>query len=198
MSPVSNTVFVLGAGFSVEQRYPLARDMRERTRRTSLPSASTAPVSSEAMPSSESRVSRRATAARNEGAAFAARRSSFASSLASLSLRRHDLKRDFHEPASLQAATSAQRNSSQRASAASARARCCSYRDFKSCGVPASGDLGGDQIPAPSSVSVASTEKSSSRTAMRSTIAQVKSCYQPPCGISIRCGRRFRWGISTA
>ena len=29
MSPVSNTVFVLGAGFSVEQRYPLARDMRE-------------------------------------------------------------------------------------------------------------------------------------------------------------------------
>ena len=29
MSPIQNTVFVLGAGFSVEQGYPLARDMRQ-------------------------------------------------------------------------------------------------------------------------------------------------------------------------
>ena len=36
--------------------------------------------------------------------------------MASLSLRRQDLKRDFHEPASLRAATSAQRSSSARAS----------------------------------------------------------------------------------
>ena len=30
MGPVLNTVFVLGAGFSVEQGYPLARTMREK------------------------------------------------------------------------------------------------------------------------------------------------------------------------
>ena len=61
---------------------------------------------------------RRTASARKEGAAFAARRSSFASSLASLSLRRQDLKRDFHEPASLRAATSAQRSSRVRPRAA--------------------------------------------------------------------------------
>jgi len=104
-----------------------------------------------------------------------------------ISLRRQDLNRDFHEPASLRAATSAQRSSSQRASAAPARARCCSYRAWKSCGATAGVDPDGDQIPSPPSASLAPAEKSSSRTAMRSTIAQVKSCYQPPCEASFRC-----------
>ena len=68
-----------------------------------------------------------------------------------------------------------------------ARARCCSYRVWKSCGGAVSVDWGDDQVPAPSSTSVAPTEKSSSRTTMRSTIAHVKSCYQTPCEGSIRC-----------
>ena len=55
---------------------------------TSLTSASIVPISLNPMPASESRVSRRATAARNGAAAFAARRRSFASSTASLSRRR--------------------------------------------------------------------------------------------------------------
>ena len=45
------------------------------------------------------------------------------SSTASLNLRRQALNRDFHEPASLRDATSAQRSSCARASAAAARAR---------------------------------------------------------------------------
>ena len=73
---------------------------------------------------------RHVTCACREGISLTERRSSFVSSSASLNLRRQDLKRDFHDPASLRAATSAQRKSSQRDSAASARpfsrsARAC-------------------------------------------------------------------------
>ena len=143
-----------------DDRQPLAECERPRGEAV-LPNASIVPVSSEARPASESRISWRSIAAPNGGTALAVRRSSFASSLASFSLRQQDLKRDFHEPASVRAATSAQRNSSHRAFAASA-------------GV----DSGGDQIPSPPSASVAPAEKSSSRAALRSTIPHVKPCYR--------------------
>ena len=148
-----------------------------------------APVSLDPLPVSERSVSRRTASARKEGAAFAARRSSFASSLASLSLRRQDLKRDFYEPASLRAATSAQRSSSARASAASARTRsrsaragACSYSICQSRGGRTGSAAGDDRTPPSPSTGVRSAPKSSSRTAMQATIAHGKTCYQPPCG----------------
>jgi hypothetical protein len=73
-------------------------------------------------PAPASNCFRRATSACDESASFAVRRTSFVSSSASLSRRRQDLKRDFYEPESVRAATSAQRSSSQRVSTASARA----------------------------------------------------------------------------
>ena len=54
------------------------------------------------------RLRRRATSACKDGTSLAVRRASFVSSTASLSLRRQALNRDFHEPPSLRAATSAQ------------------------------------------------------------------------------------------
>ena len=71
-----------------------------RSRAFSLRSAST--VSRvDAMPASETSVSRRATSACKEGTSLAARRASFVSSTASLSLPQQALNRDFHEPTSL-------------------------------------------------------------------------------------------------
>ena len=78
------------------------------SRATSLLSAPTNAASLDRVPASERSASRRTTCARKEGTSRAALRSSFASSSASLSLRRQDLNRDFHEPASLRAATSVQ------------------------------------------------------------------------------------------
>ncbi len=89
-----------------------------RSRAFSLRSAP-AVSKADAMPASERSVSRRATSACKDGTSLAVRRASFVSSTASLSLRRQALNRDFHEPPSLRAATSAQRSSSARASAAS-------------------------------------------------------------------------------
>ena len=87
-----------------------------RSRAFSLRSAP-AVSKADAMPASERSVSRRATSACKDGTSLAVRRASFVSSTASLSLRRQALNRDFHEPPSLRAATSAQRSSSARAPA---------------------------------------------------------------------------------
>ena len=81
-----------------------------RSRAFSLRSAP-AVSKADAMPASERSVSRRATSACKDGTSLAVRRASFVSSTASLSLRRQALNRDFHEPPSLRAATSAQRSS---------------------------------------------------------------------------------------
>ena len=159
-----------------------------RSRATSLRSASIVVLSFDSMPASQSSVSRRATSPCKEGTSLAARRASFVSSTASLNLRRQALNRDFHEPASLREATSAQRSSSARASAASARARSRSYSDCKSRGVRSGTDTEHDRTTPLPSTSVRSVPKSSSRTAMRSTIAHGKARYQPPCGASIRWG----------
>ena len=66
-------------------------------------------------PASESSFVRRATSACKNSASFAARRTAFISSTAAVRCLRLVSKRDFHKPASLRAATSAQRSSSQRA-----------------------------------------------------------------------------------
>ena len=75
---------------------------------------------------SESSFSRRVTSAGRESASFAVRRTSCVSSTAAFSLLRLLSSCHFREPARARESTSAQRNSSQRASAASARARCLS------------------------------------------------------------------------
>ena len=159
-----------------------------RSRATSLRSASIVLLLLDSMPASQRSVSRRATSACKEGTSLAARRACFVSSTDSLNLRRQALNRDFHEPASLREATSAQRSSSARASAASARSRSRSYSDRKSRGVRSGTDTVHDRTPPLPSTSVRSVPKSSSRTAMRSTIAHGKGRYQPPCGTSIRWG----------
>ena len=166
-----------------------------RSRATSLRSASILLLSFDPMPASERSVSRRATSACKEGTSRAARRASFVSSTASLNLPRQALNRDFHAPASLREATSAQRSSSARASPASARARSRSararsrsYSERKSRSVGPGTDTGHDRTTPLPSTSVRSVPKSSSRTAMRSTITHGKRRYQPPCGTSIRWG----------
>ena len=106
-----------------------------RSRATSLRNASIVLLSFDSMPASERSISRRATSACKEGTSLAARRASFVSSTASLNLRRQAPNRDFHEPASLREPTSAQRSSSARASAASARTRSRSYIERKSRGM---------------------------------------------------------------
>ena len=130
----------------------------------------------DAMPASES--VRRATSACKDGTSLAVRRASFVSSTASLSLRRQALNRDFHEPPSLRAATSAQRSSFARASAASARARSRSHCDRQSRGACSGTDTGDNRTPPLPSTSVRLVPKSSSRTTMRTTIAHGKSRYQ--------------------
>ena len=162
-----------------------------RSRATSLRSASILLLSFDPMPASERSVSRRATSACKEGTSRAARRASFVSSTASLNLPRQALNRDFHAPAWLREATSAQRSSSARASPASARARSArarsrSYSERKSRGARSGTDTGHDRTTPLPSTSVRSVPKSSSRTAMRSTITHGKRRYQPPCGTSIR------------
>ena len=166
-----------------------------RSRAFSLRSASIVLPSFDSTPASDRSVSRRATSACKEGTSLAERRASFVSSTASLNLRRQASNRDFHEPASLREATSAQRSSSACASAASARARSRSararsrsYSERKSRGVGPGTDTGHDPTPPLPSTSVRSVPKSSSRTAMRSTITHGKRRYQPPCGASIRWG----------
>ena len=149
-----------------------------RSRATSLRSASILLLSFDPMPALERSVSRRATLACKEGTSLAARRASFVSSTASLNLRRQAVNRDFHEPASLREATSAQRSSSARASAVSARARSRSHCDRQSRGARSGTDTGDDRTPPLPSTSVRSVPKSSSRTAMRTTIAHGKSRYQ--------------------
>ena len=105
---------------------------------------------------SETSVRSRATSACKESALLAARRISFVSSTAAFSLVRLLSSCHFREPDRAREATSAQRNSSQRASAASARARsrsaracACSYRDFQSTGSNAGAGRGGDEATAP-------------------------------------------------
>ena len=166
-----------------------------RSRATSWRSASIVVLLLDSMPASQMRFSRRATSACKEGTSLAARRASFVSSTASLNLRRQALNRDFHEPASLREATSAQRSSSQRACAACARARsssarACSrsYSERHSRGGRSATTAGNDRAPPSPSTRVRPVLKSSSRTTMRSTIAHGKGRYQPPCGTSIRWG----------
>ena len=148
-------------------------------------SASILLLSFDPMPASERSVSRRATSACKDGTSIAVRRASFVSSTASLSLRRQALNRDFHELPSLRAATSAQRSSSARASPASARARSRSSRarsrshcDRQSRGACSGTDTGDNRTPPLPSNSVRLVPKSSSRTAMSTTIAHGKSRYQ--------------------
>ena len=101
------------------------------------------------------------------------------------------------------ASAEAQRNSSQRASAATARARsrsarACSrsYSERQSRGVHTGAASGDDQIPSSLSTSVRPAPKSSSRTAMPSTIARGVPCLPAPCRHSSRpggcCRRTFR------
>ena len=148
-----------------------------RSRAFSLRSAP-AVSKADAMPASERSVSRRATSACKDGTSLAVRRASFVSSTASLSLRRQALNRDFHEPPSLREATSAQRSSSARASVASARARSRSHCDRQSRGARSGTNTGDDRTPPLPPTSVKPVPKSSSRTAMRTTIAHGKSRYQ--------------------
>ena len=74
-------------------------------------------------PASESSLSRRVTSACKESESFAVLRTSFVSSTASLSLFRLLSSSHLGELAQARESTSAQRSSSQQASAASARAR---------------------------------------------------------------------------
>ena len=149
-----------------------------RSRAFSLRSASIVLSSFDSTPASDRSVSRRATSACKEGTSLATRRASFVSSTPSLNLCRQALNRDFHEPASLREATSAQRSSSARASAASARARSRSHCDRQSRGARSGTNTGDDRTPPLPSTSVKPVPKSSSRTAMRTTIAHGKSRYQ--------------------
>ena len=136
-------------------------------------------------PASESSFSSRPTSAWKNSASFAARRTSFTSSTAALSLSRLLSSAHFNEPARERASRSARRSSSQRASAASARARsisaracACSHRDCQSRGSDAGAARGGDQNPPSASVSVGVAPKSSSRIAMRTTISNRRRRYQ--------------------
>ena len=130
-------------------------------------------------PASKRSCCRRANSARREGTSFAARRASFASSVAAFSLLRLRSSCHFSEPARARESTSAQRSSSARASAASARARSCANRDRQSRDGCVATTSGGDQSPSSPTTRFRSVPKSSSRIAMRSTIAHRKSRYQP-------------------
>ena len=68
----------------------------------------------------------------------------------------------------------------------SARACSRSYSERQSRGELAGAASGDDQIPSSPSTSVRPDSKSSSRTAMRSTIARGVPCYQPLCRHSSR------------
>ena len=129
---------------------------------------------------------RRDTSARRDSASFAAWRASFACSTAAFSLRRDASKRDFHEPASQRATTSAQRNSSARACAASARARsrsarACSrsYGKRQSRGWRIGTASGKDRAPSSPAARVGAVSISSTRIAMGATIAHGGLRY--PC-----------------
>ena len=121
---------------------------------------------------------RRDTSASRDSASFAARRASFACSTAAFSLRRDASKRDFHEPASQRATTSAQRNSSARACASSARARSRSararsrsYGKRQSRGSRIGAASGKDRAPSSPATRVGAVSISSTRIAMGATIA---------------------------
>ena len=104
-------------------------------------------------------------------------RAFFACSTAAFSLRRDASKRDFHEPASQRAATSAHRNSCARASAVSARARSRSYSNRQSRRWRIGTSSG--QVHAPA---VRVRAVSESCVAMDLTIAHDGSRYQRPYG----------------
>ena len=138
------------------------------------------------MRDSEGRCSNRVTSAFDDCAAFTARRSSFTSTRDASSLPRQLSSCHLKEPARERASTSDRRSSSQRASAASARARsrsaraCCrSYSERQSRGCCSSTDAGNDQPASLPSACLSAAPISSSRTAMRSTIAHGKTRYQP-------------------
>ena len=164
-----------------------ARSRVARSRRLSLSAGEASLRLAGSILASESNFSRRVTSAGRESASFAVRRTSCVSATAAFSLLRLLSSCHFREPARARDSTSAQRNASQRASAASARARsrsarACSrsYSERQSRGAHAGAASGDDQIPSPLSTSVRSVPKSSSRTAIRSTIAR---------GVSVRSGR---------
>ena len=127
---------------------------------------------------SRHRFRKGASSACKERASFAARRTSLVSSAAALSLRRHVSSCHFSALARARESISARRSSSQRASAPSARARSRSYSDRKSHGAHVGAVSGDDQISSSPSTSVGSAPKSSSRIAMRSTVAHGRSRYQ--------------------
>ena len=170
-----------------------ARSRVARSRRLALSAGEVGLCLAGSMLASERSFSRRVTSACRESASFAVRRTSCVSSTAAFSLLRLLSSCHFREPARARDSTSAQRNSSQRASAASARARsrsarACSrsYSERQSRGELAGAASGDDQIPSSPSTSVRPDSKSSSRTAMRSTIARGVPCYQPLCRHSSR------------
>ena len=141
----------------------------------------------------------------NKGTVLTLRRSSLVSSSTAVSLLRHLPNRDFHEPASLRAVTSAQRNSSTRASAASARACSRSARARSRCnsvskshGSCSGRGAGENRIPPSVSTGVRSVAISASRTAMRRTIAHGFPCYQSPFPDLDRSGSRSGVRFSTA
>lgn len=132
----------------------------------------------------EGSLFRRATSRRNPSVpALISRRNSFVSSAAASSLLRQDLKRYFHEPASLRARSSALCNSPRRASAASARARSRSCSERQSRGASAGAASGDDQTGPSLSANRTPAPESSSRTAMRSAIAPGVPCFQTLLGI---------------
>ena len=157
-----------------------------RSRRLALSAGEVGLCLAGSMLASERSFSRRVTSACKESASFAVRRTSCVSSTAAFSLLRLLSSCHFREPVRARDSTSAQRSSSQRASAASARACSRSHSERQSRGAHAGAASGDDQIPSSLSTSVRPDPKSSSRTTMRSTIARGVPCYQPPCRHSSR------------
>ena len=115
------------------------------------------------MRDSEGRCSNRVTSAFDDCAAFTARRNFFTSTRDASSLPRQLSSCHLKEPAR----------------ARSARACCRSYSERQSRGYCSSTDAGDDQPASLPSAYVSATPISSSRTAMRSTIAHGKKRYQP-------------------
>ena len=146
--------------------FPVCNDCKaSRSWKTSMRSEMIVLRLLDSTPACESSFSSRPTSAWKNSASFAARRTSFTSSAAALSLSRLLSRFHFSEPARERASRSARRSSSQRASAASARARsisaracACSHRDCQSRGSDAGTASGGDQNPPSASVSVGSLQ----------------------------------------
>ena len=129
-------------------------------------------------PAWERSFSNRVTSSCKARAFFAVRRTCFVSSSAAFSLPRHLSSCRFSGPARERASTSAWRSSSQRASAASVRARSRSYSDRRSPCQPRREAAAGNQLSP--SAGLSSEPAPPSRTSMPSTIAHWRSSLPLP------------------